>query len=83
MEVITMEMRRLYEWPEMDRASVQRNVQYYANKLAAHERGELDEPLSATELESVRQHWAELNYLAHGRAANTERRSERDKDSVV
>ena len=68
-----MKMKRLYEWPEIDRAGTKRNLRYYADKLAAHERGELDEPLTDAELESTRRHWAELNYLAYGNAANTER----------
>lgn len=68
-----MKMYRLYEWPEIDRASAKRNLQYYADKLAAHERGELDEPLTDAELASTRMHWAELNYLAYGNASNPER----------
>lgn len=68
-----MKMKRLYEWTEIDRLDAVRRAKYYADKLAAHERGELDEPLTDAELDSTRRHWAELNYLAYGNAANTER----------
>lgn len=65
-----MKMKPLYEWPELDRRSAESYAQYHADRLAKHERGELDEPLTAEEVESHRQHWAELNYLAHGQVAN-------------
>ena len=62
-----MRMQRIYEWPEIDRNSARHRAKFYADQLAANERGELDKPLSPRDEAEYREHWAELNYLAYGR----------------
>ena len=62
-----MRMQRIYEWPEIDRNSARLRAESLAQRLAANERGDLDEPLSPEDEIEHRERWAELNYLAYGR----------------
>ena len=65
-----MRMQPIYEWPELDRRTAETHAKVCTDRLAAHERGELDEPLTAEDVVRYRQQLAELNYLVHGKAAN-------------
>lgn len=71
-----MKMEPIFEWPELSQRRAKDELEYYAERLEQHERGEIDPPWTPDQETFHRQVWAELNYLANGKVAMAEENCE-------